>query len=310
MEDAIAKAPAECFSLSTLMYKKLPKELRDMVYSYLCLEDRQVPIGPYYHFRKYEPQQGTDKVKHTNTEFHPRSGDLQTDLSDGKIRTDHDIYPEDDLILPNNHIFDASYMSREVVLELLKMYYQSNSFSVCNIEGGLDGLCSSIVCNSDGSILDFVPLDYIRELQIRIKCEHFDAVVRSPAIDTRPRLKDLAAKMSFLQHTVESLQVFREKIQTTSHELNVEIVLMSNISNNSYFGASRPVHVINLLQTVRNMVYELKHNREHTTVRVTSQDDDLWAFPRNYTGLFNMTKEKWDYVSAVRKTWPRKRIYD
>ena len=285
------------------MYEKLPRELRDLVYSYLYIEDRRVPVGPYYHFRKYEPA-GSDTARKSNTEFHPRSGDLQTELSDGKTRTDHDVYPEDDLILPSNHIFNADYMGQKVVLELLKMYYSNNTFSVCNIEGGLDHLSTAVASNVDGTAFDFVPLDHIHDLQIRVKCEHFAAGVSyDNRVDAGLRLKEFAEKMSFLQRTVESLQVFRSRVQATSHPLNIEFVLMSDLISSHCdslaYVSPRHIHMVNFLQAIRNTVYELMYNRGHTTVRVTGQDDGLWAFPRNYTGLFNMTKEKWDYVSAA-----------
>ena len=258
-----------------------------------------MPVGPYYHFRKYEPV-GSNAAKKSNTEFHPRSGDLQTELSDGKTRTDHDVYPEDDLILPSNHIFNADYMGHQVVLELLSMYYSNNTFSVCNIEGGLGHLSTAVASNVDETAFDFVPLDHIHDLQIRVKCEHFPAKVSSSSsADAGFRLKEFAEKISFLQHTVESLQVFRSRVQATSHPLNIEFVLMSDLMSSSYYSLYLHLHLVNFLQTIRNTVYELMHNREHTTVRVTSQDEGLWAFPRNYTGLFTMTKEKWGYVSAM-----------
>jgi hypothetical protein len=38
-----------------MMHQKLPVELRDLVYEFLCVEpDRPIPVGPYYHFRKYD----------------------------------------------------------------------------------------------------------------------------------------------------------------------------------------------------------------------------------------------------------------
>jgi hypothetical protein len=304
MEATNTEAQAQCLQLSTLMYERLPRELRELVYDYLCLEDRQVPVGPYYHFRKYEPA-GSHATKKSNTEFHPRSGDLQTELSDGKTRTDHDVYPEDDLILPSNHIFNADYMGQQVVLELLKKYYSNNTFSVCNIEGGLDYLCTAVAPNADGAALDFVPLNHVHDLQIRVKGEHFAANVSPSSVDDGTRLKELAEKMFFLRRTVDSLQVFRCRVQATSHPLNIEFVLMSDLMSSSYYTHFAHLHMVNFLQTIRNTVYELMHNREHTTVRVTSQDDSLWAFPRNYTGLFTMTKEKWHYVSAMSRFWKR-----
>ncbi|KAJ4330707.1 hypothetical protein N0V87_009773 [Didymella glomerata] len=157
------KAQSECLELSRSMYNKLPKELRNSVYAYLCLEDRRIPIGPYYHFRKYEPLEGKE-MEYSDTQFCPRDGDLKTELADGKTRIDHDIYPEEDLVLPSSHIFDPSYMSQDIVLELLKIYYESNSFSVCNVEGGLDELCTPIPASSAPS--EFVPIDHEKSQQV------------------------------------------------------------------------------------------------------------------------------------------------
>jgi hypothetical protein len=48
-------ARRDCRQLVELMHKKLPAELREFVYEYLCVEPgRPIPVGPYYHFRKYD----------------------------------------------------------------------------------------------------------------------------------------------------------------------------------------------------------------------------------------------------------------
>jgi hypothetical protein len=48
-------ARRDCRQLVGMMHEKLPAELREFVYEYLCVEpDRPIPVGPYYHFRKYD----------------------------------------------------------------------------------------------------------------------------------------------------------------------------------------------------------------------------------------------------------------
>ncbi|KAF2629147.1 hypothetical protein BU25DRAFT_490233 [Macroventuria anomochaeta] len=296
---ANTSARSECLSFSTLMYKKLPKELRDMVYSYLCLEDRQIPIGPYYHFRKYESLK-KDAVLRSENRYFPRHGDFQTVLPDGRIRTDHDVYPQDDFVMPENHIFNPSYMGEEVVLETLEKYYESNSFSVCNVEGGMDNLCTIVTLGPQDSAVDFVPIDHICDLQIRVKCEHFNKEASSLESNPGIRLREFAEKELFLRHTVDSLRKFRSRIQTsTSHKLNIEVVLISDLKrDHGHSSTFVKVHITNFLQSVRNMIYELMHDRRCTTVRVTHQDDGLMAFPKNYTGLFSLTKEQWDYEKS------------
>ncbi|RAR13377.1 hypothetical protein DDE83_003241 [Stemphylium lycopersici] len=48
-------ARGECMEYVKVMHQKLPLELREMVYERLCVEpDRPIPVGPYYHFRRYD----------------------------------------------------------------------------------------------------------------------------------------------------------------------------------------------------------------------------------------------------------------
>ena len=305
----MSNARSECLSLSGLIYKKLPRKTRDLIYGYLCLDDRHIPVGPYYHYRPYDSRkQHNDKNSeeskpepHTEewyieklTSSHAKA---QTIQPDGRIRTDHDVYPPDDFVLPDNHIFQPSYMGKEAVLEVLQLYYESNSFSVCNVEGGLDTLCTPVMPGSERSALEFVPIDHIRDLQIRVKCERCTRTCFATNDDLYERLVTFTLDQEpGLQSTVESLAAFRDRIQTSNAQgLNVEIVLISDLRD----VRSETYRVVNMLQTVRNFVYELIHDRGNTTVRITHQDEGLMAFPKNYTGLFQITKEQWDYVSTL-----------
>jgi hypothetical protein len=298
IDAATMKAQSECLELSRSMYNKLPKELRNSVYAYLCLEDRRIPIGPYYHFRKYEPLEGKE-MEYSDTQFCPRDGDLKTELADGKTRIDHDIYPEEDLVLPSSHIFDPSYMSQDIVLELLKIYYESNSFSVCNVEGGLDELCTPIPASSAPS--EFVPIDHVRDLQIRMKFEHLKphccTLKQDPGcFHTNYSFED----ESQLRAAVDTLEAFRTRFLKTSHEMNIEVIIMTDLhtpGEDQVAKTNAKASFTNFLQSIRNTIYELLHDRERVSVRVTHQDDGLMAFPKNYTGLFRLTKDQWEYVS-------------
>jgi hypothetical protein len=60
-------ARSDCRQLVGMMQKKLPTELREFVYGYLCVEpDRPIPVGPYYHFRKYD-----QPFRNFPSEYHP-----------------------------------------------------------------------------------------------------------------------------------------------------------------------------------------------------------------------------------------------
>lgn len=300
VDTAIMKAKTECLELGRSMYNKLPKELRNLVYGYLCLEDRRIPVGPYYHFRKYEPYPGLE-AQYSATLYCPRNGDLQTELADGKIRIDHDIYPEEDLVLPRSHIFDPSYLSQDIVLELMEMYYGSNSFSVCNVEGGLNELCTAIPFSS--ALSEFVPIDHVRDLQIRMKFEHckpHDCTMKRArgCFHSSYYFKD----ESQLRDAVESLEAFRTRIARLSHETNIEFILMTDLDtpqDDQLAKTNAKAYFTNFLQSIRNTVYELLHERGRISVRVTHQDDGLMAFPKNYTGLYTMTKDQWEYVGLI-----------
>ncbi|KAH7562701.1 hypothetical protein J3E72DRAFT_384558 [Bipolaris maydis] len=54
LKTIIYYARTDCLQLANMMYEKLPAELREMVYEYLCVDaDRPIPVGPYYHFHAY-----------------------------------------------------------------------------------------------------------------------------------------------------------------------------------------------------------------------------------------------------------------
>lgn len=311
IDAAVTKARSECLELSSSVYNKLPKELRDYVYAYLCLEDRRIPVGPYYHFRKYEPL-AKKELGYSDTQYCPRDGDLQTELADGKTRIDHDIYPEGDLVLPKSHIFDPSFMGQDVVPELLEMYYGSNSFSVCNIDGGLDELCTAIPSSSAPSRL--VPIDHVRDLQIRMKFEHI-----KPHVCPLRRIPGcfhtgyVAGDESQFRAAVDTLRTFRTRTLASPHEMNIEVILMTDLDtpqDDQDAGTYANAYFTNFLQSVRNMVYELLHDCERVSVRVTHQDDGLMAFPKDYTKLFSLSKDEWEYVSVPQKlaVWGEPRV--
>jgi hypothetical protein len=48
-------ARKDCLDLAKTMHQKLPAEIRNFIYECICVEpNRPIPVGPYYHFRKYD----------------------------------------------------------------------------------------------------------------------------------------------------------------------------------------------------------------------------------------------------------------
>jgi hypothetical protein len=72
-----------------MMYQKLPVEVREMVYEYLCVDpDRPIPVGPYYHFRPYDkPYVYPPPYKTANTH-------LETAVTEPAVNASRDHAPE------------------------------------------------------------------------------------------------------------------------------------------------------------------------------------------------------------------------
>lgn len=65
-------ARKDCLQLATMMHQKLPVELRELIYELLCVEpDRPIPVGPYYHFRKYDRPLHDPRYRFVPTSRHP-----------------------------------------------------------------------------------------------------------------------------------------------------------------------------------------------------------------------------------------------
>jgi len=86
------------------MQKRLPAELREVVYRFLCIEDRPIPVGPYYHFREYngpirdhrlEPSAEllTDGVDVDSDDEEIGVEDVVIEMPDGRLKRDHTSKP-------------------------------------------------------------------------------------------------------------------------------------------------------------------------------------------------------------------------
>ena len=172
----------------------------------------------------------------------------------------------------------------------------------------------SKVVSTSSALSKFVPIDHVRDLQIRMKFEHSKPhdcrMKRAPGcFHSSYYFKD----ESQLRDAVDSLQAFRTRVVRPSHDMNIEFVLMTDLDTPQDDQDAKTIaeaYFTNFLQSIRNTVYELLHERGRVSVRVTHQDDGLMAFPKNYTGLYKMTKDQWEYVSPLCDSymWYRTRV--
>jgi hypothetical protein len=290
-------AKNECLQLTNMMCLKLPAELREVVYQYLCVEDQPIPVGPYYHFREYECS--------------PETGDSYITLPDGRIKYDHSKKVPGDFVMPTHHIFDEDYTGTTIAPEVTRFYYSHNIFSVCNIENGIEtflrrpGMLDGIV-GDDISLLrshtfaEMVePMHFVRNLQIRIKCEHFRNFLEA-AMGDASYSEEMPYERNFLRTTRDQL-VILYRLPSLPPGLNLEFVIMTAFEDTD---EDSMTHLTNLLQAMRNLIYTLKHDRTHTTVKVLHHDEIVSAFPRDLTWLWSLTKDQWEHVRTGRINRP------
>ena len=297
-------ARLECLQLTELMCRKLPAELRNVVYTFLCLEDQTIPVGPYYHFREYK------RTPETELEIGHDGGTLNTEyivLPDGRIKYDHSEKPAPGILMPHSHIFSPQYVGAAVASETEKTYYANNTFSVCNVDRGIPRFLEyGSYRDVDGHFMPGMdmtvnPYDLVRTLQIRLKYEHFDSLLRDFLPGEIPGNREtFMYECNFLRSLRNDLGLLQHLPQQT-RPLNLEFIIMTTFVNLTDAavdagGADEHRRFINLLQAIRNTMYALMYDRENTTVNIVHHDEHLYAFPRKLTALWSLSKVQWAHV--------------
>lgn len=148
----VQAAKEECRQLATLFYAKLPRELRDEVYAYSCVEDDSLWI---------------DHIQGGGHESSPP----EYDLLDERI---YPAYTRDDVrynqdrecdVLERRAVLNSEYVGREVALEAATVYFSQNTFYVL-----FDKDLQSFLAR-DLLGLGIQPGKYVRSLHVAIRCE-------------------------------------------------------------------------------------------------------------------------------------------
>ncbi|KAF2849767.1 hypothetical protein T440DRAFT_469164 [Plenodomus tracheiphilus IPT5] len=311
----IRYARADCLQLATMMLEKLPPELRELVYQFLCIEDRPILVGPPYHSRKYdkealpesglvfpsEPHCGAD-VDDDDEEIEYE--ELVSETPDGRLKRDHTYKPPSDMVVPGSHIFNPRYMGPTVSLELQKMYYTSNTFSICTVEQAIRNFLQLPTGYAmrkwrDGKppampkdlILSpsFLPGDYVRNLQIRIKAEQLEFPGVMDITNSGESQAKAEQLLGSISDNLRGLHV--PSLLADAHELRIEFVIMLETRTEEIHHARlAPPHFAKLLPAMEETVYTFKHERENCNVRVTLVDEGLSPFPLDYTDKVTWTK--------------------
>lgn len=297
------RARIDCLRLTDLMYRKLPIELREIVYRFLCIEDQPIPVGPYYHFRPYDPS--SNKTS---------SDQLASALSIGRSLIDHRERPSSDILMPDSHVFKSTYVNTAIAHEMRKAYFSNNTFSVCNVEMGIFDFVyghvtdtsalsppnrtypSGIVPISRVDMADDLPAYKLAsKLQVRLKYEHMNsAITENVPVAPIGRRETFANECSFLRNSKNSLSALH-CMQAGHETLDIEFIIMTAMQE------PREEHrrFINILQSLRNTIYALKHDRNKSRIKVVHHDEQVSPFPRNITALWSLTKEEWEHVRIL-----------
>jgi hypothetical protein len=298
-----------------MMHRKLPAELRELLYRYTCVEDQPIPVGPYYHFRQYEYsplvkqrldlEARLDIVEPNSNSIHfaPVSNgrDNYITLPDGRLKYDHSKKVPDHIIMPDYHLFDDEYAGAKIAAEAQTFYYKNNTFSLCNLDQGIarfldlgrsvgirdDRVHSRKIHDESGKVK---PIDVVRNLQIRVKFDHYlpflDAIMEDATSSEK-----LAYQRNFLRKARSELNIL-QNIPVQDRMLNIEFVIMTALQYDEDMWCA----FTNMLQSLREDVYRLMYDRNDTSIKVIHHDDSLTPFPRNLTRLWSLTKDQWRYV--------------
>lgn len=289
-------ARADCKQLTNMMHTKLPQELKEVIYQYLYLEDVPVPVGSY-HFTTYVPE--PLRSNNTNPPAHSKPFIV---VPEGAETQDHSVERDDSIIYPDSRLLDPAYVGYDVARDASKYYYKNNTFSVCTLENAIsDFLFRDPIHNfttqggipKGTEILNIIPIDYIRNLQIRIKYEHFGAYftfynnLRQGEKDLIQGIYDILYNLS---HCISS---------PSAAALHVEFCMMTAYSmelaaEDDYVER----HHMNLLEAIRVPVYMLKHDLK-ADIKVIHYDEHCMPFPKDCTAIFQLPEAEWLRVSNL-----------
>ncbi|KAL1608518.1 hypothetical protein SLS60_003460 [Paraconiothyrium brasiliense] len=288
-------AQADCRRLADMMRTKLPSELRELIYQYLYFEDAPIPVGSY-HFTTYVPEplrsEGTN-IAHDEPFIV---------IPEGATRQDHSVERDENIIYPDSRLLNPAYLGHHIAREASMYYYKANTFSVCTLENALsDFLFKDPIHNFTGQKripqsaepLGLTPVDHIRNLQIRIKYEHY-----STYLAFYDNLDD--GEKNLVQGIFDVLHDFCSHLNPAiASQLHVEFCMMTAYkapTDEELYHDDR--QHLNLLEAIRVPVYILKHDFG-VDITVIHYDELVSVFPRNVTAIFQLSKDQWSQVCSL-----------
>jgi hypothetical protein len=286
-------AQADCRQLASMMHAKLPLELRELIYQYLYYEDAPVPIGSY-HFTTYVPESLRSENNNPPTHSEPFIV-----MPEGATKQDHSIERDESIVYPDSRLLDPAYLGQHVARDASMYYYRSNTFSICTLENALSGfLFRDPIHNftrgqsTSGSAkpLGLLPIDHIRNLEIRVKYEHYYTY-----FTFYDNLHD--GERILIQDIFDVLHNFSSRVShAIASQLHIEICMMTAFEPTEIKRQLDRMHT-NLLEAIRVPLYLLKHD-VGAGIKVIHYDERCRPFPKDVTAIFQLSKDQWAKVCS------------
>ncbi|KAE8845470.1 hypothetical protein PTNB85_01449 [Pyrenophora teres f. teres] len=234
-------------------------------------------------------------------------------LPDGRVKQVHTYHPPEDMVLPNSYLLNPRYVGPVISAEIQKVYYTQNTFSICSVRqairnfGTLHSGYFMQTWEEEGKprkVPDdlklqplFYPVNHVRDLQIRVKCEQ--CRIQAPDMGAYDKNEYMRGFLRQMWSNISKLDLFLGR--RLPFGMRIEMVLMTNLGDvdDVEDGRYAKCAYVNFLQCIRNMIYKLMYDHDDVCVYVTHYDEYL-QLSRDITRVFALTKEQWEYEKSVR----------
>ncbi|KAH7371539.1 hypothetical protein BKA66DRAFT_183283 [Pyrenochaeta sp. MPI-SDFR-AT-0127] len=248
---------------------RIPRELRDMVYKYVCVSDRPIRV--------------TGCI-----------GDSEETALFGTSA-----------ITPQSNLINPQCVSKQISLEIQETYWSCNTFEVhynLNTKWSTEEFTQFFhpdLRSQDGPQNEFgaAPYKSIRKLRVLVDSDDYSARILGNYTTIRGYwyYKDTntfgQAAMTELDHRLRSLYIFKGL-----GKLHVEMVVRTRLLDQKPhygFRDDDERQFANMLQSMRDSFYELKHSGVHVTVTLHNYSSSEQSTTWDLTPRLVLNAEEW-----------------
>ncbi|KAF2003353.1 hypothetical protein P154DRAFT_104353 [Amniculicola lignicola CBS 123094] len=291
----IPEAKAECQKLAALFYTKLPRELRDAVYTYLCVGKKPIIVDgdclPHYNntwFGKRGNEYGEADMKDDDG-LHEQIVNMGQELVGNEVDP---LFPLVRIVdgamkstgLPADAIFDPEYVGAEVWREAVEMYYSANCFDFPQTLGVFPQQPKLTIDNVQ-IVVD--PLVWLRKLRICIRIlVHNDLVARR-------RYKD---DLASLEERLAGIYQLKPR-----ENLRVEVMVMSDLTlwHTVKESDRRRGHFRGVIERVRTVLGDSRNKIMENVTVIHHKTSWNGLLCRDITRLFSVPDDEFNAMVDV-----------